>query len=37
LAGGAVRRWLTDKRRLRLFNWTMAVLLVASLVPVLWH
>jgi len=37
LAGGALRRWLTSPARLSLFNWTMAVLLVASLIPVLWH
>ncbi len=36
-AGQALRRWLTDPRRLRAFNWTMAVLLILSLVPVLWH
>lgn len=37
LAGGALRRWLTSPARLAVFNWTMAVLLVASLVPVLLH
>ncbi len=37
LAGGGLRRWLTSPARLTLFNWTMAVLLVASLIPVLWH
>lgn len=37
LAGGALRRWLTSPRRLALFNGTMAVLLVVSLIPVLWH
>ena len=37
LAGGGLRRWLTSPARLSLFNWTMAVLLVASLIPVLWH
>ena len=37
LAGGALRRWLTSPGRLTAFNWTMAVLLVASLIPVLLH
>lgn len=37
LAGGALRRWLTSPARLTAFNWTMAVLLVASLIPVLLH
>ncbi|MAM62714.1 LysE family translocator [Maritimibacter sp. UBA3975] len=32
--GGRVRLWLTDARRLTVFNWTMAGLLVASLIPV---
>ena len=32
--GGRVRLWLTDTRRLTIFNWTMAGLLVASLIPV---
>jgi threonine/homoserine/homoserine lactone efflux protein len=35
--GQQVRRVLTTGRRLVAFNWTMAVLLVASLAPVLWH
>ncbi|MBN2629801.1 MAG: LysE family translocator [Rhodobacteraceae bacterium] len=35
VAGRQLRRWLTSNRRLRVFNWTMAVLLVASLWPVL--
>jgi threonine/homoserine/homoserine lactone efflux protein len=35
--GQQVRRLLTTGRRLVAFNWTMAVLLVASLAPVLWH
>ncbi len=35
LAGRALRRWLTSPARLRVFNWTMAALLVASLIPVL--
>ena len=34
--GQEMRRFLTDTRRLRVFNATMAVLLVASLMPVLW-
>ena len=34
-AGLALRRVLTDPTRLRLFNWTMAALLVASLYPVI--
>lgn len=34
--GTSLRRLLSDKRRLRLFNWTMASLLVASMLPVLW-
>ncbi len=34
-AGEQLRHWLTDRRRLAVFNWTMAVLLVASLWPVL--
>ena len=33
-AGQMVRRWLTGPGRLSAFNWTMAVLLVLSLVPV---
>jgi threonine/homoserine/homoserine lactone efflux protein len=37
LAGQGVRQWLTTGGRLRLFNGVMAVLLVASLVPVIWH
>lgn len=35
LMGMTLRRALADPRRLRLFNWTMAALLVASLWPVL--
>jgi threonine/homoserine/homoserine lactone efflux protein len=35
LAGQELRRILTNPRRLRLFNWTMAGLLVVSLWPVL--
>lgn len=34
-AGQAVRAWLSAPARLRAFNWTMAVLLILSLVPVL--
>ncbi len=34
--GKQLARFLTNPRRLRLFNLTMAVLLVASLIPVLW-
>ncbi len=33
--GQQLRRWLTNPTRLRAFNWTMAALLVLSLVPVL--
>ena len=33
--GEAARIWLAQPQRLRVFNWTMAALLVASLVPVL--
>ena len=35
LMGRAIRRWLTSHGRLRIFNRTMAVLLVASLWPML--
>ncbi|MDF1857234.1 LysE family translocator [Pseudooceanicola sp.] len=35
--GQQLRRLLTKPSRLRLFNWTMAILLVASLWPVLYH
>ena len=34
-AGQVVQRWLANPRALALFNWTMAVLLVASLWPIL--
>jgi threonine/homoserine/homoserine lactone efflux protein len=37
LIGQQLRRVLTNTRRLTLFNWTMAGLLVLSLAPVLWH
>ncbi|MCT4557911.1 MAG: LysE family translocator [Pelagimonas sp.] len=33
--GTGVRRLLADQRRLRVFNWIMASLLVASMIPVL--
>lgn len=33
--GGALRQWLQSPARLRVFNWTMAALLLVSLVPVL--
>lgn len=35
MAGQGLRRWLNAPSRLRLFNWTMAVMLVLSLYPVL--
>ncbi len=35
-AGEALRSLLQNPARLRVFNWTMAALLVASMVPVLW-
>ncbi len=35
VAGQQLKRWLTSPARLRGFNWTMALLLVASLYPVL--
>ncbi|MEM1077817.1 MAG: LysE family translocator [Pseudomonadota bacterium] len=34
--GTQVARWLSSPGRLRAFNWTMAVLLMASLIPILW-
>lgn len=34
--GTTLRRWLTDARYVRIFNITMAVLLVLSLQPLLW-
>jgi len=34
--GQQMRRYLSTPSRLRAFNWTMAVLLVATLIPVLW-
>jgi threonine/homoserine/homoserine lactone efflux protein len=33
--GEALRDWLQNPKALRAFNWTMAALLIASLVPVL--
>lgn len=36
LFGTALRRWLADPKRLRIFNVTMAILLVLSLVPAFW-
>jgi threonine/homoserine/homoserine lactone efflux protein len=36
LLGRQLRHLLASRRRLRAFNWTMAALLVASLIPVLW-
>ena len=36
-AGQKMRRFLSSPSRLRGFNWTMAILLIASLVPVLLH
>ncbi len=36
LLGQQMARFLTNPRRLLVFNWTMAALLVASLYPVLW-
>ncbi len=35
--GTQLRRWLTNPGRLRAFNWTMAGLLVMTLVPILRH
>jgi len=34
--GQQMARLLTNPRRLQVFNWTMALLLVASLYPVIW-
>jgi threonine/homoserine/homoserine lactone efflux protein len=34
LFGAAMRRFLADPRRARIFNWTMAALLVASIAPI---
>lgn len=35
--GTEMRRFLTNQRRLIWFNWSMATLLVASLIPILFH
>ena len=35
--GTSLRKLLQDQRRVRIFNWGMALLLIASLVPVLWE
>lgn len=35
VAGQQLQRFLTNPRRLRAYNWTMAILLIASLYPVL--
>ncbi|WP_417267013.1 LysE family translocator [Celeribacter baekdonensis] len=35
--GQEMRRFLTNTRRLTAFNWTMAALLMASLIPILFH
>lgn len=35
VAGQQLQRFLTDPRRLRIYNWTMAALLIASLYPIL--
>ena len=35
--GTEVRRFLSNPRRLTIFNWSMALLLIASMVPVLFH
>ena len=37
LFGSAMRRVLSDPRKVKPFNWTMAALLVASIGPVLWE
>lgn len=38
LVGGAgLKRWLHSPKRQRLFNWTMAALLVSSIAPVLYE
>lgn len=36
LIGQKIRRFLTNPKRLAVFNWTMAALLVATLIPVLF-
>ena len=35
--GQEMRRFLTSRRRLQIFNWTMAVLLIASILPILFR
>jgi threonine/homoserine/homoserine lactone efflux protein len=35
--GTALSRVLNDPRKLKLFNWAMAILLVLSLVPLIWE
>lgn len=35
LFGGQLKRFLTSQRKLVIFNWTMAILLIATLYPVL--
>jgi threonine/homoserine/homoserine lactone efflux protein len=37
VAGERLRGWLAEPARLKAFNWTMAALLILSLIPVLWH
>lgn len=37
LIGREMRRVLTNVSRLRIFNWTLAALLVLSLAPFVWH
>jgi threonine/homoserine/homoserine lactone efflux protein len=36
LLGQQLRRLLKNQTRLRIFNWIMASLLIATLIPVLW-
>lgn len=35
IAGGAIKRWLKSPQRVKRFNISMAVLLVASVIPML--
>jgi threonine/homoserine/homoserine lactone efflux protein len=37
VAGEKLRGWLAEPARLKAFNWTMAALLVLSLLPVIWY
>jgi threonine/homoserine/homoserine lactone efflux protein len=37
ILGREIRRVLTNSSRLRVFNWTLAALLVLSLAPFIWH